>query len=324
MFSDIAIDLLLCVGGFVLLLVGADYLVRGAVGLARRVGLSPLVIGLTVVALGTSLPELMVSLKAALDGAPGLTVGNVVGSNIANILLILGTGALLAPVACTSAVLYRDGAAVFVATILFIAVGLTGVVGRVEGIIGIGLLAGYLFYSYWSDRRQGNGHSHDADEVEALGKLWVALLAVAFGLVGLLIGADLLVTGAVDLARAFHVSEEVIGLTLVAFGTSVPELATTIIAGLRKHADVALGNVLGSNLFNTLGIMGAVSAVVPISVADTIIYFDFWIMLAATVLLIVMLRTGWRLCRREGAILLMLYALFILAQVFGVAERIVA
>ena len=322
--DDPLIASLACVGGFVLLLLGADYLVRGAVGLSRRIGMSPLVIGLTVVALGTSLPELTVSLKAALAGSPGLTIGNIVGSNIANILLILGVGALLAPVGCTRQALFRDGSAVVVATTLFIACGMTGSIGRVEGIVAVILLFGFLYYSYLSDRRSGDGHAREAEDVEALGSLGPALAAVVGGLIAVLIGAEFLVNGAVELARVFGVSDEVIGLTLVAFGTSVPELATTIVAGIRRHGDVALGNVLGSNLFNTLGIMGAVTIVVPIEVPDQIRYFDFWVMAAATLLVFLMLRTSWRLCRREAAFLLCLYGLFIASQVFGVGQHVAA
>lgn len=312
-------DLLMTLGGFVLLLAGADYLVRGAVDMARRFGVSPLVIGLTIVALGTSLPELTVTLRAATEGATGLAAGNIVGSNIANILLILGVGGLMMPIACTRRALFRDGAAMVGATFLFIAAGFLGTLGFWHGLVGVILLTAYLFSCYAGERKAGNGiHAEEAETIPGVhGPLGLAALAVIGGLIGVLIGAELLVAGATGLARTFGVSEEVIGLTLVAFGTSVPELATAIVAGLRGHADVGLGNVFGSNLFNTLGIMGVVTMVVPIDIPDSILRFDVWVMAAASVLVVVMLRSGWRLGRPEAAFLLLCYAGFLTAQFYG-------
>lgn len=318
MFADLAMTL----GGFVLLLGGADYLVRGSVALAKRFGVSPLVIGVTIVALGTSLPELMVSLSAALDGAVGLTAGNIVGSNIANILLILGVSGLMAPIACTRQALFRDGAAMVGATFLFVVAGLLGTLGFWHGLAGVTLLTLYLFGCYWSERRTGDAiHAEEAENVDAVrGSLGITIVAIIGGLAGVLIGADLLVKGATGLARTYGVSEEVIGLTLVAFGTSVPELATAIVAGLRGHTDVSLGNVFGSNLFNTLGIMGVVTMAVPIDMPESMLRFDVWVMIAATVLIVVMLRSGWRLGRIESGFLLVCYGLFIAAQFFGGAD----
>lgn len=312
-------DLAMILGGFVLLLYGADYMVRGAVDMARRVGVSPLVIGLTIVALGTSLPELMVTLRAATEGATGLAAGNIVGSNIANILLILGVGALMMPIACSRRALFRDGAAMVGATFLFIVAGFLGTLGFWHGLVGVILLVGYLYGCYASERRSGDAiHAEEAQAVPGVhGPLGLAVLAVIGGLLGVLLGAELLVAGATSLARTFGVSEEVIGLTLVAFGTSVPELATAIVAGLRGHADVGLGNVFGSNLFNTLGIMGIVTMIVPIDMPASMMRFDVWVMAAASVLIVVMLRSGWRLGRPEAAFLLLCYAGFVTAQFHG-------
>ena len=315
--------------GFVLLMVGADYFVRGAVAMARRLGISTLVIGLTVVAFGTSMPELLVSLSAALEGAKGMAVGNVVGSNIANILLILGAAAVISPVRCSRMTLFRDGMAMLAATSLFIAFSLLGTLDVWHGATALLLLSAYLYSCYRSDRKRGDGLAREeAEEVEALSGSMPRVGAICtVGLAGVIGGAQLLVHGATGLARGLGVSEEVIGLTLVAIGTSLPELATTIAAAVRRHADVALGNVLGSNLFNLFCIMGVVTLFVPIDmavVAPKIAAFDLWAMFAVSILLVPMLASGSRLTRGEGVWLLVAYGAFIAAQFLGVGERMVA
>jgi cation:H+ antiporter len=295
------------------------------VGLSRRYGISPLVVGLTVIALGTSLPELVVTVRAAYADAVGLAMGNIVGSNIANILLILGCGALLSPIACSRSALMRDGVAMMAAMGLLVIVAFAGTLGLWHGLAALALLAAYLYGSYKTDKSSMAAYTQEAEEVTPIrGPLILDVAAVAGGLVGVIAGAELLVSGAIGLARAFGVSEEVIGLTLVALGTSLPELATTVAAGLRKHAEVALGNALGSNLFNTLGIMGVVAAVRPIDVPEKFLRFDFWVMLAAGVLLLVFLRSGWRLGRPEALTFLALYVAFIAAQFYGVGEMLMA
>lgn len=310
------IDSLWILVGFALLIVGADFMVRGSVTIARRFGISPLVIGVTVVALGTSLPELMVCLRAAFEGAPGITVGNLVGSNIANILLILGVAAVILPVRCGPQALKRDGVAMLAGTAVFMAFGLIVGFTWVYGLVGIGLLAAYLYHSYRSDAAAGEDvHTHEAEEIDTLkGSMPVLVLITLGGLAGVIAGAECLVHGSVNLARDLGVSEEVIGLTLVAFGTSVPELATTIVAAIRRHSDVALGNVLGSNLFNLLGIMGATALVIEVPMPPKIAGFDIWAMAFVSVLLLVFMRTGWRIGRREGAVFLALYLAFLAAQ----------
>ena len=319
------LDIVATLCGFILLIFGADYLVRGAVGLARRFQVSPLVIGLTVVALGTSLPELVVTVRAVYADSVGIAVGNVIGSNIANILMILGAGALLSPIGCSRSVLMRDGVAMMAAMTLLVVVAFFGTLGIVHGLIGLGLLAGYLYFSYRTDKTSMAAYTQEAEDVPAIrGPLVLDIVAVVGGLIGVAAGAEFLISGAVGLARAFGVSEAVIGLTVVAIGTSLPELATTIAAGLRKHADIALGNVLGSNLFNTLGIFGVVTVLHPIDVPEKFLRFDFWVMLAAGALLLVFLRSGWQLGRREAATFLMLYVAFVVAQFYGVGEMLMA
>lgn len=312
--------------GFALLLIGAEYLIRGAVGIARRLNISLLVIGLTVVALGTSLPELTVSLKAALHGSPGIAFGNIVGSNIANILLILGAAALIHPMTCSKAAVYRDGMTMLAATVMFVGLAMTGSLGFWSGLASVLALVGYLYYSYRRDQASGEDlHAQEVEEVGPLsGSIWLLSLAVIGGPVGVIVGADMLVRGSVGIARVLGVSEEVIGLTLVAFGTSLPELATTVVAAMRRHGDVALGNVLGSNLFNLLGVMGAVTMVVPMEVPPKIGAFDIWVMLGVTILLFPCMRSGWRLNRGEAGLFLTVYAAFIAAQFFGVGEMVMS
>ncbi len=305
-------------GGLLLLLGGGEVLLRGAVALAGRLGLSPLLIGLTVVAAGTSMPELVVAVSSGLAGVPDLGVGNAVGSNIANILLILGAAAVFWPVATRPHHILRDGVAVLTATALFLLFALIGPVGRVEGLIMLAVLTAYMVFSYVSDRRaQAAANSADAEAEDALEKsvpaqgLAASVLLVAAGVGALVAGSQLLIDGAVDIARAIGVSEAVIGLTMIAIGTSLPELTTAVIAGLRHNSEIALGNVLGSNMFNILAILAALALVTPFRVAPEILRFDIWVMAAAALILLPVMFTGWRIGRREGAFFLLIYGLYI-------------
>ena len=298
------IDVALVLAGFGLLLLGGEGLVRGAVAVASRVGLSPMVVGVVLVGFGTSMPEMAASLRAALAGSPGIAVGNVVGSNIANILLILGIAALLAPVAVSRAELTRDGGAMLLATAIGIAALLTGAaLGRIEG--GL-MLAGLVLYM---------GHalqSGSGEPVEASGAgLGIGLALALGGLVGVILGADLLVRGAVDLAAAAGLSEAAIGVTVVAVGTSLPELAAAMVAARRGQGALALGNVLGSNVFNILGILAITALVAPLPVPPAMLALDVWIMAGAALALVAMGVTGWRITRAEGGVLLGAYAAYV-------------
>ena len=299
---------LLIVAGFALLLIGGDVLVRGAVGIARRAGLSPMVIGLTLVGFGTSTPELLTSVNAALAGAPGIAVGNVVGSNVANILLILGVAALVGPIAVSRGDFGRDAAMLVLATLLAGGLMATGALGRGAGLALLAGLSAFL----WIALRSGGGIAEEAPGRDApepgRGRSW---LAFAGGLALVILGADMLVSGATGLARGLGVSEAVIGLTIVAIGTSLPELVTSVMAARRGQAGVALGNVLGSNVFNLLGILGATALIAPIPVPPEILAFDLWVMAAATAALVVLAVTGWRVSRGEGAALLAAYAAYL-------------
>ena len=298
-------SILFLVLGFALLVAGGEALVRGAVALAGRLGMSPLLIGLTLVGFGTSTPELVTSLDAALSGLPGIAVGNVVGSNIANVLLILGIAAAIAPVAVARTTLLRDGLAMGGATLLGAAVILYGHLGRVPGLLLLLALAAYLVVAYRT------GRADEADVPDASGlSVPVALLLTVGGIGVTVLGARFAVDAAVEIADALGVSKTVIGLTVVAVGTSLPELVTSAVAAVRRQGDVALGNVLGSNIYNIGGILGITALVEPIDVPAQIAALDVWVMLAATALLLALGVTG-RVGRAAGVLLVALYAAYL-------------
>ena len=316
---------ILVAAGLGLLLLGGDFLVRGAVSLARHLGVSPLIIGLTIIAFGTSAPELLVSMEAHLTGASGIAAGNVVGSNIANILLIIGIGAMIYPIACAPGSLRLNGPVLLAATLLLVLIGLAGMVTLWVSIPMLALLIAFTLISYRAERRGEMGGRAEAErhikEVQEFASrpqgLPRAIFAIIGGLIGVVLGSHVLVIGAVEVARTFGISEVVIGLTLVAIGTSLPELATTIIAALRRHSDVALGNVFGSNLFNTLGIMGVLPFFGDLPIPPALAAFDLWVMLAAT---IVFLLWNWRfkgIGRLPGAVFLFAYIAYIASQYWG-------
>jgi cation:H+ antiporter len=306
--------------GLVLLLGGGEALVKGSVAIATRFAVSPLLIGLTLVGFGTSTPELVASVEAALIGAPGIAIGNIVGSNIANILLILGIAALIAPLATTRDAFRRDGAALVGASLLLLAALLAGTVSRWIGAGFVAVLAAYTVFTYLTERKAPQGPSaamRAAEAAEVAPRAVAPLLGLtlaAGGIAAIVIGADLLIDAAIAIATAAGISEAVIGLTLVAVGTSLPELATSVMAAVRRHGDVAFGNIVGSNIFNALGITGAAALVSPIAVPGEIAVLDVWIMIAATLLLVVFAVTDWRITRREGAIFLIAYAAYLLIQ----------
>ena len=313
-------DIAFLAAGFVLLLVGGEYLVRGAVSIARSFGISPMVIGLTLVGFGTSAPELVASINAALKGSPGIAIGNVVGSNIANILLVLGIAALIFPLATNREAYRRDGPVLILATAILVLMVLAGEIGRIAGAIGLVLLIAYTSFTWWSDRRSLDAgavmHGQEAEEIDEIpqSRMWVALLMAAGGMAAVLYGADLLVDGAIGIARGFGLSEAVIGLTIVAIGTSLPELATAVIAAWRRHADVAFGNIVGSCIFNIFGILGVTALVMPLAVPPEIARFDVWVAALAAIIFVIFAMTGWRIGRREGAVLGLLYVAYIAIQ----------
>tara|TARA_R110000868_G_scaffold179802_7_gene420236 strand:- start:9319 stop:10287 length:969 start_codon:yes stop_codon:yes gene_type:complete len=304
--------------GIALLTCGGEVLIRGSLAAARRLGVSPLLSGLVIVGFGTSAPELVVSVNAAIEGRPDIAIGNVVGSNIGNILLVLGLCAVITPLAVKPLVLRRDAATVVAASILFLVLVLVGggALGRADAAIFLVALVIYLVWAYWSERfhaaPSGELHQAEAEELSAKPKsiLWT-VIAVVLGLSLLLGGSQVLLIGAIGIAEHFDVPEAVIGLTLVAVGTSLPELSISVIAAIRRHADVAVGNILGSNIFNLLGILGVSALLQPLPVHVRILQFDQWVMLATSLLLFVFLYTGRRLSRFEGAILLLGYSIYV-------------
>ena len=279
--------------GLIILLLAGDALVRGAVNLSLRIGIPALIVSLTIVAFGTSAPELLISLQAALKGAPGIAMGNVVGSNTANILLVLGVPAILATLHTSHCNTRRTYLFMIAASILFIGLAYRGVFTFWSGIVLLSALAfvlGDAFMAARKHRKEARGLVvEDEEELEGADPdmpWWRIIVFLVLGLIGLPLGADLMVDNAEVIARRYGISEVVIGLTLVALGTSLPELATTVMAALRRQADVALGNVIGSNMFNLLAIIGITSIVAPIPVDIEELEFDLFVMLGASILIV--------------------------------------
>ncbi len=272
--------------GLLILLLAGDVLVRGAVNLSLRLGIPALIVSLTVVAFGTSAPELLISVQAVLEGVPGLALGNVVGSNTANVLLVLGVPALISCLDPPEADTRKSYLVMMGGSILFVGLSASGVLDWWQGAVllaAMGLILADQFREAYA--HANDGEIEEIEEAEDDMPWWKIGLYLALGLIGLPVGADLLVDSSTVIAREFGVSETVIGLTLVALGTSLPELATTVMAAIRRHSEVAIGNVIGSNLFNLLAIMGVTALVGPVPVAENFFTFDFWVMLAASAVL---------------------------------------
>lgn len=327
--------------GLVILLIAGDSLVRGAVNLSLRLGVPALIVSLTIVAFGTSAPELLISVRAVLEGVPGLAMGNVVGSNTANILLVLGVPALLKGLDTAGCDTSHNYVYMILATVLFIGLAFGGQFGWPQGIIllaGLALMLTSAFREAQTHRREvkaqlaaeltAKGEALDPDALEAQAEAeeegevegvdpdmawWKVLLFLGLGLIGLPLGADILVDSSTNIARHYGVSETVIGLTLVAIGTSLPELATTVMAAYRRQADVALGNVIGSNMFNLLAIIGVASMVGPLPVEPKLLMFDLWVMLAASLLIAPFVFRGWHMGRAWGIVFAGLYMVYLLA-----------
>lgn len=310
------LDISMLSAGLVLLVFAGDYLVKGAAGLAERLGIAPLVIGLTVVAFGTSAPELVVSLQSALSGAPDIAVGNVVGSNIANVLLVMGIPAMIAAIHAKQRGLARNVAVMLVFTVAFMWMISDDMLSRPEA---AALFAGILLFTLVQLLRtrvqSGEPDEENGDYHEELGEMphgpGRIALYLAGGLIGLPIAAQLTVMGASGIAETFGVSQAAIGLTIVALGTSLPELATTMAAAWRKEADVALGNVIGSSIFNIGAIMGITGLIIPVPVSHVIITRDMWFMLATAILLTVICFARITTGRAIGAGMLATYLVYI-------------
>ena len=320
---------LIFAGGLALLIFCGDALVRGAVALATRLSIPTMVTGLTIVAFGTSAPELVVSLKAALTGSSGIAIGNVVGSNIANILLVLGIPALIYATNCAQPMIRRNMIYVILASVLFILFCFTGPLNFWHGLILFSLMVAFLIESglrAMKSEELAASISGEASEIaegpDAItNKPWQIAGFLAIGLIGLPVAAHLTVDSATHIARNFGVSEAVIGITLVAIGTSLPELITTVMAAVRRHCGLVLGNVLGSNLFNILGIMGITAMVTPIAIPREFLEIDLWIMLGATLAITPIVFRHSQITPVIGSVFVLCYAIYIFTSFTPKTEK---
>jgi len=312
------LNLLFCGIGFILLYYGAEWLVKGSSSLAKSLGVTPIVIGLTVVAFGTSAPELVVSLISAIKGKSMIAVGNVVGSNVCNIALVLGAAALFQPIACDPSVAKRDIPIMLGVSLYLLVLSLDSHIGRIEG---VALFAGIILYTFWNyhsatgKTRIGAGVASAAPErieepvyIESKRKQVIYVLA---GIIGVIFGAQIVVESAVKVMTILGVSEKFIGLTIVAFGTSLPELATSVVAAIRKEMDISIGNLVGSNVFNIMSVLGAASIVRPITIPGGFIEsglaVDYGVMMMTSFMPWLMMRKSPVITRGHGLILLMCY-----------------
>lgn len=306
--------------GLLILLLAGDALVRGAVNLSLRLGVPALIVSLTIVAFGTSAPELLIAISALKENAPGIALGNVVGSNTANILLVLGLPALLATIHTSECNSRRNYVFMLLATVLFIGLAFCGTFTVFSGLIllaALGLVLTNAFREAKAHRKACGEACAEDDELEGLEEAdpdmpyWKVSIYLILGLAGLPMGAHLLVENATTIAKTYGVSETVIGLTLIAVGTSLPELATTLMAALRRQADVALGNVIGSNMFNLLAIIGIATWFDRIPVTPEFLRFDLWVMLGASLLLVPFVFLKQDISRVWGLVLTFLYVLYV-------------
>ena len=311
-------DWVMTVVGLVILLLAGDALVKGAVNFSLRLGIPALIVSLTIVAFGTSAPELLIAISAVIEDAPGIAIGNVVGSNTANILLVLGVPAIISGLHMNGIDTRKTYVFMLIGSAIFAAACFLGPITWIHGLILLGtvtlILADAMIEARNHQQIARNGDAAEMVEGADFGMSGKRIaLFMGLGLVGLPLGAELLVNGSVQIARHYGVSETVIGLTLVAVGTSLPELATTVVAAFRRSADVAIGNVIGSNMFNALAIVGVASLVGPIPVGGEILGFDIWVMLGASLLLGPFVFLGWNISRRSGVILTGLYLAYVIA-----------
>jgi cation:H+ antiporter len=307
---------IMMISGLVMLIIGGEFLIRGAMSAANKLKISPFLSGLIIVGFGTSMPELIVSVNAILNNNASVALGNIIGSNIGNIGLIIGTCGLIAPLAFKQSALKRDALVMLAAVILLILVGLTGTFSLPSGLLMLSALFAYLGFTIYTEKNQKTpSQKLHQDEGKALHakphNLWLVILSVVSGLVMLMLGAQWFVTGATVIATHLGVSQALIGLTLVAIGTSLPEFTISIMAVLRKHMDVAVGNVVGSNIFNILGILGVSSFISPIAFEGRFADFDQWALLFITVILTAFLLFGHSISKMKSVFLLLFYVFYV-------------
>ena len=304
----ILINLLILAGGFVLLIKGADFFVKGASTIARRFGVPQIVIGLTVVAMGTSAPEAAVSISAALSGNADITIGNVVGSNIMNIFVILGITALVAPLTVEKNAVKVDMPFMLAASVLLVPLGLTGrTIDRIEGLVFLALFVGYMIYLF-RQALKGSSDNDDLRPVYGQGSIWMVFWTI-LGLAMIVAGSKLTVLGATEIALEMGVSQRMIGLTIVAFGTSLPELVTSVTAARRGNTGIAIGNIVGSNIFNLLFVTGITATIIPVAFQSRFMIDGLVAAFAALLLWLFSLKSG-KLGRKSGTVLVLCYAAY--------------
>lgn len=313
---EIALSLLLLVGGTLLLYFGAEGLIAGSASLAFKVGITPLVIGLTIIAFGTSSPELVVNIQAAFEGKPGIAYGNVIGSNIANIALIIGLASLIRPIKVNVKLVKTDLFILIGASALLIILILDGKLSRLDGIV---LFSGIILYNVatiYFARRENKKILGDATPKKQR-KTWMDVLFIGGGLAILIVGSDLFLRGAIHIAKTFNVPDGIIGITLVALGTSLPELATSVVASVRNEADISVGNAIGSNIFNILMVLGVAAVIAPINVSAEntgVNIYDLASMTLIALFIYPLARIGMNFSRVKGLILLAFYIIYMLYQ----------
>lgn len=311
-------EVLLLIAGLVVLVIGGEVLVRGAVGLSAAMKISPLVIGMTVVSFGTSAPELLVSLQSALDGNPGIAIGNVVGSNIANLALVLGITVIIFPIVAEKQTKRIDYPMMMLASILFATFALNNMIDRWEGIVFVTILVGFTVFLIRSSRKSEQSklaevlEEDEIDAGEVKDSLSKSVVFLLIGLVCLYFGSEWFVGGASDLAKKFGLTDSVIGVTVVAFGTSAPELVASIMAAIKKQSDISVGNLIGSNIFNVFAVLGVTSVVKPIEVDQEVMNFDMIWMLAIALSMVLILYLGNKIGRWKGVLLLSAYFAYII------------
>lgn len=301
--------------GFILLVLGGDTLVKGAVAVARKLHLSELLIGLTLVGIGTSTPELVTNIQGALSGVPDLAVGNIIGSNLSNILLVLGVSAAIFPIVCPNDLLKRDGIWLVFSMLIFALCGLYGEVPRVVGAVMAALLGVYIYTVYTQEKCTNDAssqmHTHEGEAVHPwFNSIFAGLFMALIGIAMTVYGAKLLVSGATVAAKSFGVSDVVIGMTVVALGTSLPELVTAVMAAIRKSSDVALGSIVGSNISNILMVLGLTAVVEPLGIPRESVTQDIPMLTVTTILLLILVRSGHKLSRKEGLFFVVCYVAY--------------
>jgi cation:H+ antiporter len=314
------VDLLIILSGLIILYLGGETLIKSSISIAKHLKISRILVSSVIVGFGTSMPEMAVSIEAMSDGMSEIAIGNIIGSNIANILLILGISALIAPFCLKDDLIKRDVSMMIFATILLCSLGLFGVLGIFEGLIMLTILLSYITYSYLQDKKNSSDHNIiDIDSELGFAKnfnLPVSIICSVFGMALLIAGASLFLKGSIAIAERFDISKEVIGLGIVAIGSCLPELTTSIIASIKKHGDIVIAGIVGSNIFNILSIVGVMSLVDNFSFPNQILKFDLWIFLFATLTLSFFLLKGIKFSRKIGFAFLASYAAYLYALFF--------